>query len=76
MDWDALYYKDIAPPYVPEVKSTEDVKNIDAEFLNEPPVETLQQDSALLRAHRDNEAFDNFSFVNQGIIDEFEVRAT
>jgi hypothetical protein len=49
---------------VPNVKTAEDVANIDEEFLNEAPVETLQQDRALLRAHRDNEAFDNFEFVN------------
>ena len=76
MDWEALYEKRIDPPYVPTVKAAEDVANIDEEFLNEAPVETLQEDSALLRAHRDNEAFDNFSFVNQGIIDEINVRAT
>lgn len=52
---------------MPNVKTAEDVANIDEEFLAEPPVETLQQDSALLRAHRDNEAFEHFSYVNEGI---------
>jgi hypothetical protein len=42
--------------------------------LAEPPVETLQQDSALLRAHRDNEAFEHFSYVNEGIASN--IRAT
>lgn len=42
--------------------------------MAEAPVETLQQDSALLRAHRDNEAFEHFSYVNEGIAQN--IRAT
>lgn len=48
--------------------------NIDEEFTSEPAAETLQEDSALLRAHRDNEAFDNFDFVHDKIADN--IRAT
>jgi hypothetical protein len=59
---------------VPRVKTAEDVANIDEEFLSEPAVETLQQDSALLRAHRDNEAFEHFSYVNEGLASN--IRAT
>lgn len=74
IDWDALERKEVTPPYVPNVKSAEDLANIDEEFTSEPAAETLQEDSALLRAHRDNEAFDNFDFVNDKIADN--IRAT
>ena len=59
---------------MPDVKSAEDLANIDEEFTSEPAAETLQEDSALLRAHRDNESFDNFYFVNDKIADN--IRAT
>lgn len=58
------------PPYVPKVQSAEDIANIDDEFLQEEAVETLQVESALLRVHKNNEAFDNFEFVNENIAND------
>lgn len=67
IDWNALEAKEIPAPFIPNVKSAEDIANIDEEFTSEPAAETIQEDSALLRAHRDNEAFDNFDFVHDTI---------
>lgn len=64
VDWEELEHKQVEPPFVPNVQSAEDIANIDDEFLQEEAVETLQVESALLRVHKNNEAFDNFEFVN------------
>lgn len=36
IEWDALYRKEITPPWIPQVRSEEDTGYIDAEFLREP----------------------------------------
>ena len=75
VDWTRLEHKLVTPPFIPKVKAQEDVTNIDAEFLECQPVETPAQDSALLRAHRNDQAFDNFSYVNEGLMSEFASQA-
>lgn len=59
---------------MPNVQSAEDIANIDDEFLQEEAVETLQVESALLRVHKNNDAFNNFEFVNENIASD--IRAT
>ena len=40
IDWDKLYRKEVVPPYKPMVHNSEDVGNIDREFLVEVPTVT------------------------------------
>jgi len=39
--------KQITPSYVPNLKSETDIRNIDTDFTNEAPRETLPEGSAL-----------------------------
>ncbi|KAH7819187.1 putative serine/threonine kinase [Monocercomonoides exilis] len=36
IDWEALFHKQITPPFIPKSKSPDDVSNIDPEFLSMP----------------------------------------
>ena len=40
IDWEALKKKELEPPFKPQVKDKEDLRNIDKSFLNEPAKET------------------------------------
>ncbi|KAK9446853.1 protein kinase [Limtongia smithiae] len=40
VDWDAVYARSAAPPFVPEIESRTDTSNFDSEFTNEVPVLT------------------------------------
>lgn len=40
IDWEKLYNKQVIPPFKPNVKSAEDVENVDREFLAEMPAVT------------------------------------
>merc|ERR1711916_90272 len=35
IDWDALYKKEVSPPWMPAVESAEDVQYVDGEFLSQ-----------------------------------------
>ena len=37
IDWEKLLYKQIPPPYVPNVSEADDVSKIDPDFLKEAP---------------------------------------
>ena len=62
----------MAPSFVPQVKNTSDVQNVDQEFLEEAPEETPVQasDLAVLACEEGN--FDNFTFVNENNMSELE----
>ena len=47
IDWGQLERKEITPPYVPNIKGATDIRNIDTDFTDERPEETLQESSAL-----------------------------
>lgn len=49
IDWDALYAKEITPPFVPLTAQSSDTSNVDPDFLAEAPEETPMMDNALLQ---------------------------
>ena len=42
---------EITPPFVPKVDNKGDVANIDEEFLQEMPAETLMEYTSLMKLH-------------------------
>jgi len=61
LDWDALYNKEITPPYQPEVRNgAEDTANFDTQFTSEPVV-----DSYVAVSNLGNADFTDFTFVAQ-----------
>lgn len=44
INWDDLLARKVKPPFVPTVKSFEDVSNFDEEFTSEKPVLTPPKD--------------------------------
>jgi len=61
LDWAALENLQITPPFVPQVKSDDDVYNIDAEFLNE---DVKQDDEVPAGAPNAKDAFQDFTFAS------------
>jgi len=61
LDWDALERLQIQPEFVPQVKSADDVYNIDAEFLNE---DVRQEDEVPKGGPSGKDAFQNFTFAS------------
>ena len=49
IDWVKLEARQVTPPYIPPVRGADDVRNIDTDFTNEAPQETLQENSHLLK---------------------------
>ena len=60
IDWDALYRKEIEPPYKPSVKSAESTEHIDDEFVMVAPAVTPTPVNVVLT---DQKAFANFSYA-------------
>ncbi len=58
IDWEALYNKQVKPPYVPKLENSSDLNNIDKVFTREPPQETPEEGERLLRKAK----FDNFTY--------------
>lgn len=47
VDWEALLEKRVQVPYVPAVSGKADIRNIDTDFTNEAPMETMQDKTHL-----------------------------
>eukprot|EP00455_Lapot_gusevi_P042692 TRINITY_DN509_c0_g1_i2.p1 TRINITY_DN509_c0_g1~~TRINITY_DN509_c0_g1_i2.p1 ORF type:complete len:541 (+),score=170.49 TRINITY_DN509_c0_g1_i2:57-1679(+) len=62
LDWDRLYRKEIDPPYTPVVQSEADTSNFDAQFTNEPAVDSLV-DNSKSKLTNAEDAFQGFTFV-------------
>ncbi|KAK8825058.1 protein kinase 2 [Blastocystis sp. ATCC 50177/Nand II] len=60
INWDALYRKEVEPPYKPSVKSAESTEHIDDEFVSIVPTVTPTPVNAVLT---DQTAFENFSYA-------------
>lgn len=64
--------KEMTPPFIPVVKDSSDVQNVDKEFLVQAPEETPVQASELANMASEEGDFDNFTYVNQNKFSEIE----
>lgn len=60
IDWDALYRKEITPPFNPNVKSESSTENIDEEYISVLPIVTPTPNNIVAV---NTDVFDNFSYV-------------
>lgn len=60
LDWDEVYAKKVDAPFKPKVKGIEDTSNFDEEFLNEPVVDSVVQQSQF--GNNAEHAFNQFTF--------------
>lgn len=65
IDWEQLALKQVKPPFVPTTDSTDDVQQIDEEFLGDTIEETPAMDSALTRVHNKKGEFDGFEYTSE-----------
>uniref|UniRef100_A0A087XNM1 protein kinase C n=1 Tax=Poecilia formosa TaxID=48698 RepID=A0A087XNM1_POEFO len=63
VDWEALLQRKVPPPFVPSIRSKEDVSNFDEEFTTEPPALTPPREVRSL-SRRDQESFRDFDYVS------------
>lgn len=60
INWDDLFSKKVDPPFKPEVKSKDDISQIDTCFTSEKPEDSLVEGSAI---GGDFEGFEGFTYV-------------
>ena len=61
IDWQAMYQRQVPPPFVPQIESDLDLRNIDKMFTKEKPAETPEV-SMLLQKKK----FEQFTYVENG----------
>jgi protein kinase N len=61
MDWNALLAKKVKPPFVPVIKTPEDVSNFDEEFTHLKPVLTPPHTPYVL-SREEQDVFSDFDF--------------
>jgi len=49
INWEELLARQVTPPYIPPVKNATDIRNIDTDFTDEVPTETLVENAHLLQ---------------------------
>jgi len=64
IDWEGLERLEVTPPFVPTVKSADDVRNIDDEFLQENVKDDGDEDQPKVPVKKDE--FINFTFAADG----------
>ena len=64
INWDALYKKEIVPPFRPTVKDEESTEQIDSEFTNIVPAVKPRPVNAVLV---DQNAFQDFSYAEGNV---------
>ena len=65
IDWDAMYRKEVVPPFRPNVKDEMSTEQIDSEFTNQIPTVTPTPQNAVLTI--DAKAFADFSYVQSNV---------
>lgn len=65
INWEALYKKEVIPPFRPNVKDEESTEQIDAEFTSQKAAVTPTPQNVVLTV--DPKAFDGFSYVQEGV---------
>jgi serine/threonine protein kinase len=61
IDWDKLVAKELTPPFIPPVKDAESTEMIDRAFIEEDPILSVCEDSAIPDSAQTS--FDNFTYV-------------
>jgi len=59
--WESIENKQVEPEFVPDVQGEDDIHNIDPEFTDEVPEETLQASNHL--GQRNNSKIDQFTYA-------------
>ena len=62
IDWDGLLKKRVKPPFVPSIKSPEDVSNFDEEFTREEAILTPPKDYRPINPEDQNK-FSDFDYI-------------
>lgn len=65
INWEALYKKEVIPPFRPNVKDEKSTEQIDPEFTNQVPTVTPTPVNVVLEV--DPKAFNGFSYVQDGV---------
>jgi len=63
INWDDLYAKKITPPFIPDVKGSHDISQIDPVFIGEMPVITPSEHTAIDK--EDLKTFEGFTYVSE-----------
>ncbi|XP_062243988.1 serine/threonine-protein kinase N1 isoform X2 [Platichthys flesus] len=63
VDWEALLQRKVPPPFMPSIRSKEDVSNFDEEFTTELPTLTPPREPRVL-SRKDQESFQDFDYVS------------
>jgi len=74
IDWEALYLKEVVPPFVPSVSQASDVSNMDPAFLAETPAETpvMENGFAHIASESDECNFEGFTYSNPNYLTEVD----
>lgn len=59
-----MFARKVTPPYVPRLKSETDIRNIDTDFTNEAPRETLPEGNTLQTVK-----IEQFTYGGEGFLD-------
>lgn len=54
IDWEALYNKELTPPFKPKLSGATDTKYIDKEFTSQKPVDSAKNSSLLTAECKDH----------------------
>ena len=65
IDWQKLADREVTPPYVPKLKGETDIRNIDTDFTDEAPKETLQEGNALQTVKIDQFTYGGENFLDR-----------
>uniref|UniRef100_A0ACB8F0J1 Serine/threonine-protein kinase N2 n=1 Tax=Sphaerodactylus townsendi TaxID=933632 RepID=A0ACB8F0J1_9SAUR len=68
IDWDALFAKNVKPPFVPTLKGAADISNFDQEFTSQKAVLTPPDDLPALTPEQ-QAVFKDFDFVSRHLLE-------
>ncbi|XP_075762149.1 serine/threonine-protein kinase N3 isoform X2 [Pelodiscus sinensis] len=68
IDWDALFARELKPPFVPSLKAPTDISNFDEEFTSQKPILTPPDEIPVLSSE-EQAAFKDFDFVSRHLLE-------
>ena len=72
VDWEALFYCRLAPPFVPQIVNSMDTSQFDAEFTSMPIVSPSSLKEPPVASSAAAKAFEGFSFVAPHVIPQYQ----